>query len=113
MMGRGQLDLGAGVASHGFGFGRRAGCMRRETPPVDGPQPRRTESTSTQSARTATGNPELKAAGLHGHKYAIDAILAAVAGREAVQGAEATVFTSDTDDMAQLLAGHSVRVEKV
>ncbi|MER8000588.1 hypothetical protein [Streptomyces sp. NPDC095613] len=55
----------------------------------------------------------LKAAGLHGHTYAIDAILAAVAGREAVRGAEATVFTSDTDDMAQLLAGHSVRVEKV
>ncbi|MDX3241466.1 hypothetical protein [Streptomyces sp. ME18-1-4] len=55
----------------------------------------------------------LKAAALHGHKYAIDAVLAAVAGREAAQGAEATVFTSDTDDMAQLLAGHSVRVEKV
>ncbi|MEU1176824.1 hypothetical protein ABZ464_04100 [Streptomyces sp. NPDC005820] len=55
----------------------------------------------------------LKAAGLHGHKYAIDAVLAAVAGREAARGAEATVFTSDTDDMNQLLAGHSVRVEKV
>ncbi|MFF2215359.1 hypothetical protein [Streptomyces antibioticus] len=55
----------------------------------------------------------LKAAGLHGHKYAIDAVLAAVAGREAAQGAQATVFTSDTDDMNQLLAGHSVLVEKV
>lgn len=55
----------------------------------------------------------LKAAGLHGHKYAIDAVLAAVAGREAAQGAQATVFTSDTDDMNQLLAGSSVRVEKV
>jgi hypothetical protein len=55
----------------------------------------------------------LKAAGLHGHKYAIDAVLAAVAGREAAQGAETTVFTSDTDDMNQLLAGRSVRVEKV
>jgi PIN domain len=55
----------------------------------------------------------LKDAGLHGHKYAIDAVLAAVAGREAAQGAETTVFTSDTDDMNQLLAGHSVRVEKV
>lgn len=55
----------------------------------------------------------LKAAGLHGRKYAIDAILAAMAGREAVQGAQATVFTSDTDDMNRLLAGHSVRVEKV
>ncbi|MFF3644036.1 hypothetical protein [Streptomyces sp. NPDC002564] len=55
----------------------------------------------------------LKTAGLHGHKYAIDAVLAAVAGREAAQGAEATVFTCDTDGMNQLLAGHSVRVEKV
>ncbi|ANB06934.1 hypothetical protein SAM40697_2976 [Streptomyces ambofaciens] len=55
----------------------------------------------------------LKAAGLHGHKYAIDAVLAAVAAREAAQGAQTTVFTSDADDMDQLLAGHSVRVEKV
>ncbi|QFQ98150.1 hypothetical protein F9278_20220 [Streptomyces phaeolivaceus] len=55
----------------------------------------------------------LKAAGLHGRKYAIDAVLAAVAGLEAMRGAQATVFTSDTDDMNQLLAGHPVRVEKV
>ncbi|MFJ2772007.1 hypothetical protein [Streptomyces sp. NPDC087300] len=55
----------------------------------------------------------LKAAGPHGHKYAIDAVLAAVAVREAAQGAQTTVFTSDTDDMNQLLAGHPVRVEKV
>lgn len=55
----------------------------------------------------------LKAAGLHGHKYAIDAVLAAVAGREAAQGAQATVFTSDADDMNRLLAGHPVRIEKV
>ncbi|WP_282694837.1 PIN domain-containing protein [Streptomyces sp. CC208A] len=55
----------------------------------------------------------LRAAGLHGHKYAIDAVLAAVAGREAEQGAEVTVFTSDTDDMNRLLADRSVRVEKV
>ncbi|MEE1938424.1 hypothetical protein V1L54_03175 [Streptomyces sp. TRM 70361] len=55
----------------------------------------------------------LKAAGLHGHKYVIDAVLAAVAGREAAQGTEATLFTSDTDDMDQLLAGRSVRIEKV
>ncbi|MET9058328.1 hypothetical protein ABZX99_11005 [Streptomyces antibioticus] len=34
----------------------------------------------------------LTAAGLHGHKYAIDADLAAVSGREAAQGAQATVF---------------------
>ncbi|WP_329020352.1 hypothetical protein [Streptomyces sp. NBC_00690] len=55
----------------------------------------------------------LRTASLHGHKYASDAILAAVAGREAVQGAQATVFTSDTDDMNQLLEGHSVRIEKI
>lgn len=44
---------------------------------------------------------------------AIDAVLAAVAAREAAQGAQATVFTSDTDDLHQLLADHSVPVEKV
>ncbi|WP_338781492.1 hypothetical protein [Streptomyces sp. DG1A-41] len=55
----------------------------------------------------------LKAGGLHGHEYAMDAIPATVAGREAAQGAQATVFTSDTDDMNRLLAGHPVRVEKV
>lgn len=61
----------------------------------------------------ATARDMLKTAGLHGHKYAIDAILAAVAAREAAQGAQATVFTSDTDDLHQLLAGRPVRVEKV
>lgn len=55
----------------------------------------------------------LKVAGLHGHKYAIDAVLAAVAGHEAAQGAQTTVFTSDPDDLGRLLAGHPVRVEKV
>ncbi|MGW2658563.1 hypothetical protein ACWC1D_33555 [Streptomyces sp. NPDC001478] len=55
----------------------------------------------------------LRTAGLHGHKYAIDAVLAAVAGREAALGAETTVFTTETDDMNQLLAGHRVHVEKV
>ncbi|MEU6540242.1 hypothetical protein [Streptomyces sp. NPDC047000] len=61
----------------------------------------------------STARDLLRTAGLHGHKYAIDAVLAAVAAREAAQGAQATVFTSDTDDMTQLLAGHSVRIEKV
>jgi hypothetical protein len=55
----------------------------------------------------------LRAAGLHGHKYAIDAVLAAVAARAAARGVQATVFTPDTDDMTQLLAGHSVRIEQV
>ncbi len=55
----------------------------------------------------------LKTAGLHGHRYAIDAVLAAIAAREAAAGLQVTVFTSDTDDMNQLLADHPVRVEKV
>ncbi|PNG23402.1 PIN domain-containing protein [Streptomyces cahuitamycinicus] len=61
----------------------------------------------------ATARDMLKTAGLHGHRYAIDAVLAAVAAREAAQGAQATVFTSDADDLHQLLAGRPVRVEKV
>ncbi|GAA3626882.1 hypothetical protein ACG5V6_03485 [Streptomyces chitinivorans] len=55
-----------------------------------------------------TARDMLKAAGLHGRKYAIDAVLAAVAGQEAAQGAQVTVFTSDADDMRQLLADHPV-----
>ncbi|MCO8304068.1 MULTISPECIES: PIN domain-containing protein [Streptomyces] len=39
-------------------------------------------------------------AGLHGHKYAIDAVLAVVA-RE--QKGQVTVFTSDVDDLERLL----------
>ncbi|MBJ6645512.1 hypothetical protein [Streptomyces sp. BSE7-9] len=61
----------------------------------------------------ATARDMLKTAGLHGHKYASDAVLAAVAAREAERGVQATVFTSDTDDVNQLLAGRPVRVEKV
>ncbi|WP_436840564.1 PIN domain-containing protein [Streptomyces griseoloalbus] len=41
----------------------------------------------------------LKDAGLHGHKYAIDAALAAVALR---QPGPVTVFTSDEDDLRKL-----------
>ncbi|MEU2667718.1 hypothetical protein ABZ622_02450 [Streptomyces sp. NPDC007164] len=37
--------------------------------------------------------------GLHGHKYAIDAALAVIAGR---QPGRAVVFTSDEDDMGKL-----------
>lgn len=55
----------------------------------------------------------LQFAGLHGHKYAIDAVLAAVACHEAEQGAEVTIFTSDADDMERLLAGRPIRIEKV
>lgn len=41
----------------------------------------------------------LQDAGLHGHKYAIDAALAAVALR---QPCRVTIFTSDQDDMRKL-----------
>lgn len=61
----------------------------------------------------ASARDMLRNAGLHGHKYGIDAVLAAVAERESARGAETTVFTSDTDDLNQLLAGRPVRVEKV
>ncbi|MBI0381411.1 PIN domain-containing protein [Streptomyces albiflaviniger] len=39
-------------------------------------------------------------AGLHGHKYAIDAVLAVVAKE---QRGQVTVFTSDVDDLERLL----------
>ncbi|MER7051317.1 hypothetical protein [Streptomyces sp. NPDC000351] len=55
----------------------------------------------------------LKTAGLHGHKYATDAVLAAVAVRTAERGFEVTVFTSDVDDMGRFLAGRRIRVERV
>ncbi|MET9515094.1 PIN domain-containing protein [Streptomyces sp. NPDC002994] len=48
-------------------------------------------------------------AGLHGHKYAIDAVLAVVALQQ--QG-QVTVFTSDVDDMEKLLPP-TVLVRKV
>ncbi|MFE6765331.1 PIN domain-containing protein [Streptomyces sp. NPDC057689] len=49
----------------------------------------------------------LSAAGLHGHKYAIDAALAAIANR---QPGRTVVFTSDRDDMGKLCgAGVLVR----
>lgn len=47
-------------------------------------------------------------AGLHGHKYAIDAALAAVALR---QPGPVTVFTSDEDDMRKLCADRVVVVK--
>ncbi|MFF2192791.1 PIN domain-containing protein [Streptomyces sp. NPDC058157] len=52
-------------------------------------------------------------AGLHGHKYAIDAVLAAVALRFAQPRTDVSVLTSDTDDLRKLLAGHRIRIEPV
>ncbi|MFF2222950.1 hypothetical protein ACFVV7_06525 [Streptomyces globisporus] len=43
----------------------------------------------------------LREAGLHGHKYAIDAVLAAIAHR---QKGRTALFTSDVDDMGKLCA---------
>ncbi|MFF1409844.1 PIN domain-containing protein [Streptomyces sp. NPDC058289] len=51
----------------------------------------------------------LETAGLHGHKYAIDAALAAVALR---QPGSVTIFTSDEDDMG-LLCGDRVAVRGI
>jgi predicted nucleic acid-binding protein len=55
------------------------------------------EPVTEEVTRNATGL--LKETGLHGHKYAIDAALAAVALR---QPGPVTVFTSDEDDMRKL-----------
>lgn len=55
------------------------------------------EPVTEEIAKDAIGL--LKEAGLHGHKYAIDAALAAVALR---QPGPVTVFTSDEDDLRKL-----------
>ena len=64
----------------------------------------RVEAVTKESARRSAGL--LKAAGLHGHKYAIDAMVAEVALRLA---APVVVLTSDADDMIKL-CGQRVRV---
>ncbi len=55
------------------------------------------------------GRRLLAATNLHGHKYAIDAMLAVVAMR---QKGQVTVFTSDVDDLEKLLPD-SIVVSKV
>ncbi|WP_182877976.1 DNA-binding protein [Microbispora sp. H10670] len=55
-----------------------------------------TESAAKRSAEL------LKATGLHGHKYAIDATIAEMALR---QPGPVTMLTSDIDDMARLCGG--------
>jgi predicted nucleic acid-binding protein len=55
------------------------------------------EPVTEQAAKAAAAL--LKAAGLHGHKYAIDATLAEAALR---QPGPVAVLTSDVDDMARL-----------
>ncbi|MFD4433388.1 PIN domain-containing protein [Nocardia sp. NPDC058497] len=67
----------------------------------------RTEPVTQELAYAAAAL--LKEAGLHGHKYAIDAMLCATA--LSVRGA-VTILTTDTDDIEKLAAAHlRVRVE--
>jgi predicted nucleic acid-binding protein len=54
-------------------------------------------------AVAGTASDLLLAAGLHGHKYAIDAILAATA---LARPGNIALLTSDVDDMTQLLGKH-------
>ncbi|MFC7102424.1 hypothetical protein ACFQQB_19390 [Nonomuraea rubra] len=51
----------------------------------------------------------LSDAGLHGHKYAIDAVLAVIARQ---QRGQVTIFTSDVDDLEKLVP-ESIVVRKV
>jgi predicted nucleic acid-binding protein len=59
------------------------------------------EPVTEQAAKAAA--ELLKAVGLHGHKYAIDATVAAAA---LCQPGPAAVLTSDIDDMAKLCGDH-------
>ncbi len=53
----------------------------------------------------------LRAAGVHGHKYAIDAMLCATAPQHP---GRVTILTSDAEDVGMLTAGHPrVSAEKV
>ena len=67
----------------------------------------RVESVTKESARRSA--ELLKAAGLHGHKYAVDAMVAEVALR---LPAPVVVLTSDVDDMVKL-CGKLVRLVAV
>lgn len=64
----------------------------------------RVEEVSERAAKAAA--ELLLAAGLHGHKYAIDAVIAEMALRQQVP---VVVLTSDVDDMRKLCGG-SVRL---
>ncbi|HEX5200374.1 MAG TPA: PIN domain-containing protein [Actinoplanes sp.] len=67
----------------------------------------RVEPVTKESARRSAGL--LRAAGLHGHKYAIDAMVAEVALR---LPAPVVMLTSDMDDMVKL-CGDRVRLVAV
>jgi predicted nucleic acid-binding protein len=61
----------------------------------------RVEPVTEQAAKAAA--QLLKGAGLHGHKYAIDATVAEVALR---QPGPVALLTSDSDDMTKLCGNH-------
>ncbi|MFI5865204.1 hypothetical protein [Streptomyces sp. NPDC051546] len=61
----------------------------------------------------ATARSLLREAGLHGHKYAIDAVLASIAVTASRRGDIVNVLTSDLDDMKRLLGAHRIRIESV
>ncbi len=67
----------------------------------------------TDDELIATTRSRLRDTGLHGHKYAIDAVLAAAALAAQARGDQVTVFTSDVDDLTKLLAGAPIRIEPV
>ncbi|MFH9134625.1 PIN domain-containing protein [Streptomyces sp. NPDC017524] len=65
------------------------------------------EPVTEQAAKAAA--ELLKSAGLHGHKYAIDAIDATVAEVALRQTKPVALLTSDSDDMTKL-CGNQVRI---
>lgn len=69
----------------------------------------RVEPVTQAFAQSASGL--LRAAGLHGHKYAIDAMLCATA---LAQPGRVTILTSDVEDITVLTADHPrVTAEKI
>ncbi|MCY0939482.1 hypothetical protein [Streptomyces sp. H34-S4] len=73
----------------------------------------RIEVVYLDEALTSVAQELLTHAGLHGHKYASDSVLAAVALQCVQRGEEVAVLTSDADDMKRLLGAHPIRIEPV
>ncbi|WP_278264740.1 DNA-binding protein [Nocardia sp. AG03] len=64
----------------------------------------------TDDATIAHARRLMTVAGMHGHKYAIDAVLAASACRIA---GPVVLYTSDADDLSRLLEESTVTVKKI
>lgn len=73
----------------------------------------RIEIVYVDEAITSKAQELLTEAKLHGHKYAIDSVLAAVALQCAQRGDEVAVLTSDVDDMRRFLGGSPIAIEPV